>query len=643
MKSYFNDAIIGNSKMLGCIGKNGELIRLLWPYISYSQHIDSFYVGIKDSNKYQNTSWFHEDSWTHNQQYIDNTNILITSSENYELGYRVVQTDFILIEKDVLVRKYTIQNIGQEYKNPDLFLYSSMVTNSNNIRSSLFNFNTDTLVQYKHNNYFSISSDLEIKGFQLNNSYDCVLKGELYGFDDTSMSNSAALKWHLGEIEPGEKKDLTLYLYADSTLNEALEGIKSIKDIPVNDLLDSTAEYWRGYITQAKGIKVKNKEVLDLYNRTILTFALMSEKDSGGILAAPEIDEEFTRCGRYGYCWGRDAAFIVSALDKCELFDLSDKFFEWTFKVRAEDNSWYQRYYTDGNLAPSWGIQIDEIGSIIWGIWEHYKANRDIAFLEKAWRYVTGACEFLIEFIDKDTGLPRHTYDLWEERTGEHAYSSAAVYGGLVSAVKIAEVLGCEEHNTKQWKQHIQKLKNSIEKNFWDGSINRFLRSVQILKNPWEISSNEQIKEVVVNKKGYKRQAVPKDDVIDVSLIGLSVPFDVFPVNNKHILSTVEAIEQELAIPGIGGLKRYCNDNYIGGNPWIISTLWLALYHIKAGQIEKAKGYFNWAVKHRTKLGFLPEQIDKNTGEAAWVIPLTWSHAMFIIVLFELMEMGEIV
>ena len=40
---------------------------------------------------------------------------------------------------------------------------------------------------------------------------------------------------------------------------------------------------------------------------------------TGGLLASPEIDEGFTKCGRYAYCWCRDAAFITGALDKCGL------------------------------------------------------------------------------------------------------------------------------------------------------------------------------------------------------------------------------------------------------------------------------------------------------------------------------------
>jgi len=38
-----------------------------------------------------------------------------------------------------------------------------------------------------------------------------------------------------------------------------------------------------------------------------------------------------------------------------------------------------------------------------------------------------------------------------------------------------------------------------------------------------------------------------------------------------------------------------------------------------------------WAIDRQTPFGLLPEQVDRNTGEPAWVVPLTWPHAMFIL------------
>ena len=37
---------------------------------------------------------------------------------------------------------------------------------------------------------------------------------------------------------------------------------------------------------------------------------------------------------------------------------------------------WEQRFYTDGNLAPCWGYQIDETASVIYGVYEHYKITK---------------------------------------------------------------------------------------------------------------------------------------------------------------------------------------------------------------------------------------------------------------------------
>jgi len=44
--TYFNDAIIGNSGMLVCLTRNGELTRLFWPNIDYPQHFEKMATGI---------------------------------------------------------------------------------------------------------------------------------------------------------------------------------------------------------------------------------------------------------------------------------------------------------------------------------------------------------------------------------------------------------------------------------------------------------------------------------------------------------------------------------------------------------------------------------------------------------------------
>ncbi len=145
---------------------------------------------------------------------------------------------------------------------------------------------------------------------------------------------------------------------------------------------------------------------------------------------------------------------------------------------------------------------------------------------------------------------------------------------------------------------------------------------------------------IEINPKGYMRDVTLEDWKVDVSLVGLSIPFDVFDANDIMVKDTVLLIEQVLTSDGVGGIKRYENDSYIGGNPWVLTTLWVALYHAKTGNYTKAKEYLYWAADSKTEMGLLPEQRNKYTGKPDWVIPLTWSHAMYVHVLSELIKAG---
>jgi glucoamylase len=319
-----------------------------------------------------------------------------------------------------------------------------------------------------------------------------------------------------------------------------------------------------------------------------------------------------------------------------------DKFYEWAVEVQDEEGSWQQRYYMDGNLAPSWGMQIDETGTLIWGMLKHYEKTGDKEFLLKVWNSIEKGVNFLINFIDTDTGLPSASFDLWEERFGEHTYSSAAVCGGIKAGVRIAGILGITNKDVDLWECAWINIKESMVKNLWKEDRQCFLRSVRTKLNPWGSEHSDNTTIIKINDKGNFRDVTLEDGMVDISLLGISIPFDIFDVDDPKVINTVETIERVLKSPAIGGIRRYESDNYIGGNPWILTTLWVALYYIKRKDFIKANEYFEWAVKSRTELDLLPEQVNKETGKPEWVIPLTWSHAMFVLVLWELVEAGEI-
>jgi len=135
--------------------------------------------------------------------------------------------------------------------------------------------------------------------------------------------------------------------------------------------------------------------------------------------------------------------------------------------------------------------------------------------------------EFLTRFIDSDTGLPAPSYDLWEERVGEHTYSSAAVYAGIKAGAEAARILGASEELIEKWEKAASDMKASIEKNFWRDEAGRFIRSVRTKLNPWGSEHSPYTTVIKVNEKGYFRDVTLEDWTIDVSLLGVSIPFGV--------------------------------------------------------------------------------------------------------------------
>ena len=148
-----------------------------------------------------------------------------------------------------------------------------------------------------------------------------------------------------------------------------------------------------------------NRKLNKVYKRTILLFPLLTNQEVGGISAAIEVDENITKCGKYAYCWPRDAVFVTRALDILNMTKETEKFYKAFCKnTQSENGMWEQRFYTDGKLAPCWGYQIDETASVIYGVNEHYKKTKEIKFLKDTLKMCEKATRFLFIYMDNILG-----------------------------------------------------------------------------------------------------------------------------------------------------------------------------------------------------------------------------------------------
>ena len=112
-RSYFNDGITGNGRLLVSFTDKGEANRIFWPEQDYVQQINNIFTGIKFDDS--DTRFLNENLWYVEQKYEPNTNILVTMYENSDFGLRIYQKDFVVNDQDIWVRNYTIKNIFLPY------------------------------------------------------------------------------------------------------------------------------------------------------------------------------------------------------------------------------------------------------------------------------------------------------------------------------------------------------------------------------------------------------------------------------------------------------------------------------------------------------------------------------------------------
>ena len=642
---YFNDAIIGGKDITASYTKNGELLRLMYNTPDFRQFLDFFHTGVKINDSC--IIYLHEDQNNrYNQYYSEDTNVLNTEIENTYFNLKIKQIDFVSMKNSVLVKRYIFKNENTIDLNVNFLVHSKLLSNTNNMVGSKIENNV--LMQYSHNNTMCMFSRKEINAHQLNDTENNIGRGIIHDKDYIGMSSDSSINYEVGIIKPGETKELDIYLYMIEnekvSVDEMWKNIENIRKQEAGREQASVEKYWKKYVKDHINIELKeesseyNRKFNKVYKRSILLFPLLTNRETGGVAAAVEVDENLTQSGRYGYCWPRDAVFITRAFDKVKMEKETEKFYKVFCKnTQSKNGMWEQRFYTDGRLAPCWGYQIDETAGVVYGAYEHYKVTQDKKFLKDVLKMSENAVKFLCIYMDNILGIhddsdivkneiekTYHTenrnklpvsYDLWEMHEGVHLYSLASIYAAFNSIMKMYEVFKPEYEEKNRLKlESVNKSEKKLE--FYKKEIKKYIEKFMVDENTKTLRRNT------------------NDNIVDVSVIGVVEPFKMYDEKEKEVTNTIEKINMTLRTY-TGGYLRFEGDHYREGkSPWSISTLWMAMYYKAIGDKKKAQECIDFIVKSANKHGLIGEQIDNNTMQPNWVIGLAWAHAMFLLAIF---------
>lgn len=294
--------------------------------------------------------------------------------------------------------------------------------------------------------------------------------GKIVDKDYIGMASDSSICYDIGLVKPGEKKELSLYIMINHNeekerIYDIVNQIDKIKACNISKELAEVKKYWKKYVAThhvlelPKGEDSYTKKLEQIYKRSILLFPLLTNEKTGGVVAALEVDEKKDKCGRYSYCWPRDSVTVSQALDMVGMYEDADHFYRTFLKnTQSKNGMWEQRFYTDGNLAPCWGYQIDETASVIYGVYEHYKITKEEKFIKDTFKMCDKAVRFLERYMDNILGTKDksdivkkeieetyHTenreklplsYDLWEMNEGVHLYSLASINAAYNAMLK---------------------------------------------------------------------------------------------------------------------------------------------------------------------------------------------------------------
>jgi glucoamylase len=552
---------------------------------------------------------------------------------------------------DVFMSDIKVTNLRSTAIVCNLIIYSGFDINYQKSGCTcFFDIESSMLTFFSFDRYISMTCDAPVNGFACDKTgigkLDPVFQDAGAGIFNSREyavgQVSGAFSHDFGQIQAGETASHRMNMCFARSLEELSKLSSSVDE--TRPSIEEAIAWWRAQYGDSQ-LGSGSQVVRNVYDCSLITLRLLTDSGTGGIIAAPECDPDFRSSGGYGLCWPRDGAFIGYTLDSIGQHDHARSFYDWALRVQSEAGVWYQRYYVNGQLAPTWGlVQFDETGAIVWSICRHIRFTGDTAYGHKVFPQLVRACDYMQAKLDPETGLAPLTKDIWEERDGISTYACASTWAGFQELSKLAFRLG-KVTEAERWASAATGLKVAIETQLWDASHERFLRGLKTRIHSYEIErlysklgfSESDILEIEF--AGRPRFFQYRDATVDASILGLSIPFGVFAPDDPRMLATAEAVAKHLASP-VGGIRRYQDDAYRGGNPWVICTLWLALQDLASGQKERASKLYNWVLEHRTHLDLLPEQVDRTTGEPCWVVPLGWSHAMFILISHALAEQG---
>ncbi|MDD1749838.1 MAG: glycoside hydrolase family 15 protein [Methanothrix sp.] len=632
------ETIVGNGRIAVGFDNTMNVRDFFYPSVGLENHLIGHYLrmGLWVDGSFR----WSDNGWNMEMGYMPETLVGRCRSRIPELEISLETNDCVHNSLDVFLRKVEVHNLSKRPRKTRLFFAHDFHIYGDSVGDTvMYEPSNGSIIHYKRNRYFSLcgitSQNRGIHQFAAGykeqpgreGTWRDAEDGLLEGNPIAQGSVDSAISFEL-DLQPHSQGVIYYWIACAKSLKQAMDLDILVKKIGVEQLLLETENYWAAWVNK-KDVMLCNlpRNILRAYRNSLLIMRAHADSQ-GGIIASCDSDIlQFSR-DTYSYVWMRDGAVACLAFDLAGFPEVSRRFFQVCDRVMTDEGFFHHKYSPDGSVGSSWlaapgeggmAIEEDETALVLYALWRHFQKYRDMEFIQEVYpNLVLKATDFLLNYIDHETGLPKPSFDLWEEKYGIFTWTAATVYAGLLAGAEFAKVFyNRERHDTLQ--DASSRLKEAMLKQFYDPERRRFVKAL------------------------YPDGS--RDLSVDSSTSAVFL-YGGFDASEKIVEETMNSIFDRLWIGrGVGGLARYENDEYqriskdVTGNPWFISTLWLARWHIARAKsmlnLKDGMDLLSWVISHSLPSGVMPEQIHPFTGEPVSVSPLVWSHAELVISICE--------
>jgi GH15 family glucan-1,4-alpha-glucosidase len=632
--------LYSNGELHVGINLYGMVHDLYYPWVGFENHDRAQHmrhrIGVWCEKKF---SWLDDGTWEFRMDYHEHAQIGHTTAHNKKLGITLQFDDCVVSDENIFVRNIHLINASDRKREIRLFLHQVlMISSSLNGDTAQFLPNEPAILHFKgRRNFVFGAKDQAGKPFS---SHAIGLFGDkehegtfrdaedgVLNENNVEFGRVDSVLGFTARIAAYESTRFEYWMAAGKSQWEAIAQHRKVLTVGTLPFLEHTARHWQRMLGPAeKTIQTLDKDLQAPFRKSLLV--LFSQIDhNGGVIASTDTTMLNYRRDSYVYCWPRDSSYVIWPLVRLGYKKEAKKFFEFCQRALHPEGYLLQKYRPDYAVGSTWHpytvsgriippIQEDETAIVIFLLGEYIAHTKDKETLERFYEpLVLPAANFMASYIDETTKLPHASYDLWEEKFLTTTYTTALVYAALNAASRMAEKLH-KPKDAVRWQMVAEEI---------------YAAAPKLLYN----------KERKYFYKGFTNQGakgLDYDDTVDVSSFYGSFMYGLFPVKSAAMTDSLKTIERiyHLTPTDPTPAQRYENDQYYTtdpagmGNPWFITSLWIAEYDMQTGNIERARATINWVKNCMLRSGVLSEQVNPITYKFTSVAPLAWSQAEFL-------------